>query len=335
MKILVVDLLNIGDLLFTTPALRTLRKAHPDAQIDMLVNDHIRDTMLHNPNLSGVIGMDEDGYHKSARHFLQFIGSLRREHYDMAINLHGSARSSLVTILSGARQRCGLVSKRFEWTYHRPVIHREDIHRADSYLEVLRELGVADFENIGLEMYWDNASAERAKAVWEESGLVGKTVVGLSPGASAGVKRWLPKCWSELADRLTDEGLTPVLFGGTKEIELVGEILAEAKSSPVSFAAMLSLPELAAVSGKCTVFVSCDSGPLHVAVSQRVPSVGLFGPTKPLHFGPYQVPHVICTARPECERCRTGKAELHTCLTDVPVSEVLDGVKKLLGQLSD
>lgn len=340
MKILVVDLLNIGDLLFTTPALRTLRRAYPDARIDMLVNEHIIDTLRYNPNLSGLIGMDEDGYHKNPRHFLEFMGSVRRGRYDMVINLHGSARSSLVTLLSGARRRCGLVSKRFEWTYHRAVIQRTDVHRVDSYLEVMRELGIWDpapstlrqaQDAPGMEMWTDEASQDRAEEMWSEAGLSGEKIVGLSPGASVAVKRWKAECWAELADGLSQAGLRPVLFGGKKEMGLVDEILSRTKTTPVSFAGKLSLPELAAMSGKCSVFVSCDSGPMHVAVSQGVPIVGLYGPTLPLHFGPYRVPHVVCTARDQCVKCRTrDKNDVHTCLANVPVSAALEGVKQLL-----
>lgn len=329
-----VDLLNIGDLLFTTPALRALRQAYLYAHIDMLVNEHISETVRYNPNLDHVIGIDKNGYHNSPHHFLELVGSIRRVRYDLVINLHGCARSSLIALLSGARRRVGLVSRRFDWTYHQAVIQRLDMHRADSHLEILRELGLCaeppTDESVRLEMHSDPESVRRAVRLWEEQGLCGETVVGLSPGASVAVKRWRPEGWAELANLLDQQGLTPAFFGGKKETRLVDEILSMTDASYVSFTGKLTLCELAAMVAKCAVFVSCDSGPLHVAVSQGVPVVGLYGPTKPLHFGPYHVPHVICSAKERCERCRTGRGDEHTCLTQVPVSAVFDGVKQLL-----
>jgi len=332
-KIFVIDLLNIGDVLFTTPALRSLRKAYPNADITMLVNQRFIDVVKHNPNLDCVIGIDKNGYHRSPRHFLELVSEIRQLHCDMAINLHGDARSSLITLLSGAEQKCGLVSRGFEKLYHRPVMQRVDIHRVDSYLEILSALGIEPHEDRRMEMHTDEASGYGAARMWTDAGLDGcGQVIGLNPGASVLIKQWPGVRWTELIQQLHDVGYRTAMFGGPRDVDTVRQIISSVGNPPVVFTGRLDLLELAALTGKCAVFVSTDTGPMHIAVTQQTPVVALFGPTNPLEFGPYMTSNIVCRASGHCTGCRRGArdAHLHSCLSSISAADVVSAVTRLL-----
>jgi heptosyltransferase II len=329
LKILVIDLLNMGDLLFTTPALRVLRSAYPEASIDMLATTQFRDTLLLNPHLNEVIGFDKSGYHRSARHFLALVAQLRSSRYDLLISFHASAKTALIAALCGARQKWGLVSGTFEKVFDRPVRQRTDIHRVDSYLQVLYDLGIPESGHQGMEMWIGTAADQRVSELWQEEGLTAAPAVGLMPGASVPMKRWPTQRFAELADRLGDNGMRPVIFGGAGETEMASEIASKTQCTVADFTSRLSVMELAAAARRCSVFVSGDTGPLHVAVSQKVPVVALFGPTRPEEFGPYQVPSVVCKAEGTCLACEAGAVDQHTCLAAIEAETVFEGVRKL------
>jgi len=332
MRILVIDLLNIGDLLFASPALRSLREAFPEAKMDMLVKHAVVDTVRHNPNLDTVIGMDINGYHKSPAHFWELIRSLRAERYDKVINLHDSARSTLIATLCGANERLGFPSRRFGRLFHHPLKHRGDVHRVDSYLQALNELGIVTPGPHQMEMMVDEDSAKCAERKWQDAGLGDRAlVIGLNPGARVPMRQWPPVKWAALADKLNASGLGTVVFGGPGETAIGEEIASTAHSDPIVFTGILSLLELACMTGKCAVFVSTDTGPLHIAVSQRTPVVALFNPANPAITGPYSIPHVIVMSNVDCPGCRGGSPESHICLASVTVDEVHDGVLRMLG----
>lgn len=333
MKILVISLLNIGDVLFTTPALRSLRSAYPDAQIDMMVNTRSAETVALNPNLTRLIVIDKSGHHKTVRGFLELIRDLRHERYDVVINLHGCARTSLVTTLCGARQRWGLVSRGFDRLYHKPVHQRTDIHRVDSHLRILSDLGISTLPDLSMEMRFDDASRDSAQAKMSDAGVSDADVcVGLNPAASVPLKQWRDEGWAELANLLGRQGYRAILFGGPEDVQTAGRIARMAKSKPVVLAGKLTLQELAAAVNRCSAFVSVDSGPLHVAASQGVRVVGLYGPTDPTEFGPYRVPRVVLSNTEQCASCRFGLESDHTCITSIQPGDVFAAVQMLLSR---
>ena len=173
------------------------------------------------------------------------------------------------------------------------VKERTDIHQVEAYLEVLRHIGVAHPVHQGLEMYVDEAARQSAECCWQQAG-VGEhpRVIGINTGGSWPTKRWMVEGYAAFADLLRREDYLPVFFGGPTDVPMVEEISARMATRPLCFTGKLSLPELAALLGRCAAFVSGDSGPLHIAVSQHVPAVAIFGPSNPIRYAPYGA-HVL------------------------------------------
>jgi heptosyltransferase-2 len=144
------------------------------------------------------------------------------------------------------------------------------------------------------------------------------------------LKQWSEEGWAELTDLLVDAGHETVIFGGPGDIATVDKITQATRTRPAVLAGKLSLLELAAAVNRCSVFVSVDSGPLHVAASQNVPIVGLYGPTDPTEFGPYRVPNAVLGNREGCVGCRRGSESGHTCIHSLRPEDVSEAVRNLL-----
>ncbi len=332
MKILILDLLNMGDLVMVTPSIRVLRAGYPNATIDMLATAHYLDTVRCNPNLDNAMPFEKGGRHQKPMDFLKLALSLRRNRYDLLLSFHESARTGLLSMLIGARQRWGLVSKGYERLYSRPLHLRSGMHRVDSYLSMMEDLGFPRPQNPRMELHTDQQSEDRVRDMWREAGLEnGAPVIGLAPGALVPWKEWPPEHFADLAVFLKGRGFSPVLFGGKKELGLAELIRSRAgENTVVDFVGKLSVMELAVAARRCAAFAVGDTGPLHVAASQGTPIAALFGPSDPVTFHPYGTRYVMLKSSEPCAGCQEQRTDAHTCLSVIQVQAVADAVLSLV-----
>ncbi len=322
------------NLLFSTPLLRAVHEAYPEAQLDLVIDGRYRDIVAHHPLLTEIIPAGK-AHLNHPLHLLSFIADIRRRGYDMVINLHESEIPTCITIFSGAKVRQGIGVRYFKPFFTTFVKERTDIHQVEAYLEVLRAAGNARPVHRGLEMFIDEDSRRSAERCWQEACLREQPrVIGINTGGSWPTKRWTVEGYAAFADLLRREGCTPVFFGGPTDVAMVEEICARMRSTPVQFTGKLSLLELAALAGKCAAFVSGDSGPLHIAVSQHVPAVAIFGPSDPIRYAPYG-PHVLVRSSEPCLACRKHDCSHHRCMRNISAEQVYEALTTLLaGALS-
>jgi ADP-heptose:LPS heptosyltransferase len=168
-------------------------------------------------------------------------------------------------------------------------------------------------------------------------------VVGLVPGSGAPVKRWRPEAFARVGDELARRhSARVVITGSAGERPLAQQIAAQMGTQALVAAGETTLGELAALLGRCQVVVGVDSGPMHLAVAQGVPTVHLFGPVDPARFGPWGDPqrHRVVTLEPRlpcmfCNRLDYGPEELpaHPCVRDIPVEAVLTTIEELVSHV--
>lgn len=294
MKILVINLMPaIGELLFVTPVFKVINQAFPEAAVDALISKDVRQICLYNPYINKIISFDKRGRQAGIIDHFKLIRKIRKTQYDLVINLNPSERASLLAAFSGGGKVCGFASKSFKRFFSPYLIKDRSIHSADCYLKALREIGIPNTIDNKLEMEYDQQSQATADQIWHKKNLQNQIVVGIHPGANWRSKRWKPEYLAKLSDMLHQDGIKTVFFGGPADIEIVEKVVTLAKIKPVTLTGKLNLLELAAVIKKCSVFLSGDSGPMHIAVSQQVPVVALFGPTSPVRYGPYHSPHIV------------------------------------------
>lgn len=335
-KILVTFLMHLGDLTLTTPFIHALRKAAPDAQITFLADEKLKDVVLHNPYLDEVITIDKKGRDDSLLALIACARKLSGMDFDVLINLHPNERCSFICALTKTRVRAGTTHKLFKplWDVFTPLNRK--IHAADMYLNVLEQLGVQHIEHNGLEIFPGEEHLRHAEAFWRENGVFGSDkLIGFNIGSAVVTKRWAPERFAKVADILAGKGYKPVFFGGTMDEEMVHQAVSRMQTTPIVATGAFTIGGLAAAMRRCSLIITNDSGPMHVAISQKVPIVAMYGPSSPKLYGPYTDEAIIVTAQPPCLGCADGmkhKCDDMQCMTRLTVEQVVQAAEAMLAR---
>lgn len=335
-KILVTFLMHLGDLTLTTPFIHALRKAAPDAQITFLADEKLKDVVLHNPYLDEVITIDKKGRDNSLLALIACARKLSGMDFDVLINLHPNERCSFICALTKTRVRAGTTHKLFKplWDVFTPLNRK--IHAADMYLNVLEQLGIQHIEHNGLEIFPGEEHLRHAEAFWRENGVFGSDkLIGFNIGSAVVTKRWAPERFAKVADILAGKGYKPVFFGGTMDEEMVHQAVSRMQTTPIVATGAFTIGGLAAAMRRCSLIITNDSGPMHVAISQKVPIVAMYGPSSPKLYGPYTDEAIIVTAQPPCLGCADGmkhKCDDMQCMTRLTVEQVVQAAEAMLAR---
>lgn len=338
-KILVINLMHIGDLLLVTPVLRTLRANYPQAHITLLVDKKLQDLVKYNKNIDELMVIDKKGFHNKINTYLGFSWGVRQRKFDLVVNLHANERASFLAAFSGAKKIVGYSTYGLHWLFDQVIENRKAIkHQVEAHFDVLREtLGVRQINDRGIEMWLDEQAEQKANEMWERAFAFGDgndqmqypRVIGFNIGASWPTKRWRHEYFAQLADRFLEEGYGVAFFGGPMDVELVEQTIALMRNKDNSklkvFTGKMSLLELAALLKKCAVLVTNDSGPMHIAVAMQVPLVSMFGPSPVPGFYPYNDTSVVIRTSLPCHPCGKHKCPIqHECMWEIDVDTVYD-----------
>ncbi|MCI5145586.1 MAG: lipopolysaccharide heptosyltransferase II [Candidatus Electrothrix sp. AR3] len=328
-KILIRSTNWIGDAIMTTPAVRTIRCNFPEAQITLLALPWVADIFAPCPHIDHIFIYDKQGRHQGLKGKLRLAADLQKEGYDLAILLQNAFEAALITLLSRIPVRAGYTTDGRSLLLTNKVHKRPDIgskHQVHYYQEMLEGLGLERSEN-ALELFLDPVAVQEAEALFKQT-LQGEEmpIIGLNPGAAYGpAKRWPAKKYAQLAGRLAceTEGLI-VIFGTTADQEAAAEITASAGDRVLDLTGKTSLSKALACIACCQVFVTNDSGLMHVAAALNTPLVAIFGSTDHIATGPFSEEATIIRHPIECSPCmktHCQKGDLE-CMESVSVEEV-------------
>lgn len=329
LKIVVFNVNWLGDVLFSTPAIGLIRQAYPDAFIACIIPPRCREILEGNHNLDEIIIYDEAGKHKSVSGKLRFINELRREKFNKGFLFHRSFTRALIFFLAGISERIGYANKKRN-LFLTAKIDPPDIgkvHRADYYLGIVRAYlnAPSEFE-LKLD-FFSQKEVLRVDSLLKENGIKeGDIVVALNPGGNWPQKRWPKENFASLAKKLVENyDAKVVITGADKDISLGEEIAALSKNKIYNFCAKLTLKEMAALAKIAKVFISGDSGPLHVAYAIGAKVIGLYGPTSVLITGPYHADNAVVIQRDVgCDiPCYEERCKELCCMKAITVEEVL------------
>ena len=334
-KILVTFLMHLGDLLLTTPFIEVLRRAYPQAQIDYLVDKKLAGVVQENKQLSRVLEIDKKGQDQGVLALYRYAQKLSQENYDLVINLHPNERTSFLTANIRAKRKVGACHFLFRWGYDQVLKLDRSLHAATMYLQVLQELQISDdLSNQGLQMPVSAAALASSGEFYQQAGLTSADkLIGLNIGSAVPTKRWASERFAQVADDLIRQGYRVVFFGGSMDTQLVQEAVAQMQEQAIVATGKFSLQELAAAMQRCSLIITNDSGPMHVAISQGVPIVAMYGPSSPKLYGPYTERALIVTAQPPCLDCAGGmkhQCSKMDCMRNLTVPQVLQAAQELL-----
>lgn len=310
-RFLLIRLSAIGDVINTLPTLSLLRSARPDARISFVVEDRAAELVIGHPCVDQVFVFERRrfrellragpaGWGRLRREVRSYIAEIRAAAPDVALDFQGNLKGAVHSAASGARRRLGfarghsLEGSRFVAT-ETVVPPAEERHRVDKFCSLLGPLGIAGDERIYQLPVSPDAIA-RAAAYRESTGLDDGGFAVVHPGTSdkGAAKRWSPDRFGAVVSELERRGGVRVLVTwGPGEEGLAREVLRAAGGAGVIGPRPNSLLDLAALLARACLFVSGDTGPMHLAAAQGIPCLALFGPKDPAVYRPYGANHRV------------------------------------------
>lgn len=326
----------IGDVVMTFPAMAAVRATLPKARITVLVKPWVADLVRMHPAVDDVLVYERPGRHEGLRGILRLAGELRARRFDAAILLQNAIEAAIIARLAGIPVRAGYSTDARGLLLTHPVRLEpamKTVHQSLYYLGMLEALG---FEAAGTAVPLAPTEAQRqaAQEHLARLGIAGRRpVVGMAPGAAYGpAKRWFAGRFAALADRLAGRYDCPVLlFGSTGDRASTEAVQSAATTALVDIAGTTNLSDAIALIACCDLFVTNDSGLMHVAGALGVPTVAIFGSTNPKTTYPLGERTVLIRRPVDCSPCL--KQECPTdfrCMDLVTVDEVLEHSTRLL-----
>ena len=338
-KILILRLSSIGDILLSTPLIRSLRRRFPHARIDFVVKSQFAELLCTNPHLNELYTLDT----KKGRPALSELRQrLRAQKYDLIIDIHNNFRSGylrrqknarIVTVRKYKLQRFLLV--KFGWNFYR---HITPAHRR--YLNTVTEYGIFD-DGQGLEFFPDADVQKEIDVLLEQKGRQpGRLLVCLAPGASVETKRWPAERFAAVAKKLIHDLGAQILFlGDSRDAELTNAVNSKLDGAGIDLAGKLTLMQSACALNRADMALTNDSGLMHLATALGKPTTAVFGSTvRELGFFPVgprtavvENKELACRPCTHIGRRRCPKKHFR-CMLDIPPKTVFDAATALLRQ---
>lgn len=321
----------VGDSILTLPALEALRRARPGADITLAVRPWVSGLFENSSAVDHIQIYDQSHQHRGWRGRSRFIAEMARNCFDIAILFPNSFESAYLAWRADIPERIGYATDGRSLLLTRRLNIRGGIlhqHQTQYYLEILRQGGfissLPPVPRVSLEI--SEAQHQRARQLLATKGVSeDKLLVGLNPGAFYGTaKRWPPDRYAALADRFVDaSGADVLIFGSASERTTADFIAHEMRYPAKIFSGETTLGDLAALLKCCSLFVTNDSGPMHLAAAVGTRTVAIFGPTDEQTTAPLG-PHTRVVKHPvSCSPCLLRECPLdHRCMTGVSVEDV-------------
>lgn len=329
LRILVTRLRFLGDIVMTTPVVEALKERYPGSRIYYLAGSAYADVLEENPFLEGIVRMGD-----GAVSYARTVRSLRSMNFTAALDLYYTPATANLLLLSGIPVRIGggrRCRKLFYTMTWEPPVDGGSAVKQHMYplrmLDVQRGDGMPRVYLSGSEM--ECGRSRLAAACGGES--TGRGVVAIHPGGSWALKRWPPARFAELAKRLIFSGRKVILLTGPGEESIVNEVRSAAPGAVV--APTMGIRETASLIKACGALVADDGGILHLSVALGVPTVGIFGPTEPEIWFPYEGkgPFEVAGGREECAPCHLHRCGDPRCMEAVKVDEIEERLARVSG----
>ncbi len=321
----------LGDLVMATPILTDLRNRFPNAKITVMCRGKGGDLLKHDPSLDELFSFVRPNgwlHREGARNILN---PLRHGKYDLGLLLTHSFSSALWFWRGGVKNRIGFKGRLRDALLNEAVPFPPDVenmHLVTLYKHLLMPLGVP-ISQTAPKLYVSKTELEEGKDLLRHYKIPDRaTLVGINPGAAYGTaKCWLPDRFHETALRLLDDPQCFILFfGDAAGKETVDAICADLPERVVNLAGKTTIRQLMALIALCSVFLTNDSGPMHIASALETPLIALFGSTNDIKTGPYNGGTVI-HKHPPCSPCYKRVCPIDfRCMKDITVDEVVSRV---------
>lgn len=344
-RVLVIKMRHHGDVLLTSPLFSNLKKALPNAQIDVFLYKDTLPMLEGHPAISDYLLYDRSwkklSFLKKIVKELSLLKQVRRNRYDLVINLTEGDRGAIAAAVSGSKYRVGFDPKKSGFFGKKEAYTHivkdclQPRHTVERQLDALRCIGIfPEPQDRDLFLHIPTDAKSRVETLLAKEEIRPGRFVLIHP-----VSRWRFKCLApkQIAELMKNLKIPLVISAGpdAQEIAMVEEILSLAPNIPVlNLAGKLTLKELAALIQLSQALICVDSVPLHIASALKTPVVAMFGPTSELNWGPWMHPQSrVVTQKFSCRPCfkdGCGGSKMSDCLFSLPVQTIRNAYEEVI-----
>ena len=285
-RILILRMGPLGETLLTTPVIRALRRRFPEAYIAYMVAPGREDLVSENPNLDEVITYSVS--------IPKLIYNMAKRSFQMAVVLQPTFRLVLHTFLARIPFRIGFETNSGKGRLlHVAVANNINQHETTRYLDVVRGIGIEP-DSEEPEMFVNPVAQKWADDFLASVGVPSdRPLIGLNPGSGSESRRWSKTGFAQVGDQLHQEYNAQIFItAGDAEGSLPHEVADLMSCSPVILTGITPM-QLGAMLQKCRLYISNDTGPMHMSTAVKIPTIALFGASNPRQWGPHWHPHTI------------------------------------------
>jgi len=333
-KILVIELDNIGDIIVTTPTIRTLSQ-YFNIKIDVMVKPNMVDVLSGNPNINKILPYGLKEIDKNYNKILLEI----KDKYDLGVILHhGTKKVSKLLLDANVNYRIGCTRPNirmgkgfFLHKKTKPSFRLK--HKIEDNLDTVRIIGV-NLDDRYPELYSDKKSDKFIEDLLKKNGVKEKDLLVIIHAAPQYyTHKWVNKRFAEVADFLVDDYNAKIIFSGEyKDIELNNEIISLMKNGALNFAGKTKLKEFFALIKMSDLVISVDTSAMHIASAFDLPVIALFGAGNPIIWRPYcDNCRVLYKKDSECVSCMKHICDKNLeCMKVIQVDDVINAIKEIL-----
>ena len=338
-KVLVLQTSFLGDTVLTLPLLSEIKRHFPQVKLTLMCSSAAGELLQDHPGIDEIMVDDKRGVDRGWAGLWRKAKQLRSKGFDIALSPHKSLRSALLLFLAAVPYRVGFRQSKGWFLFHQRVNRDAARHDTERNLSVLQACGINPEDcDRDLTLPVNATARERVSRFLRSLNVdVEKLIVGINPGSVWPTKRWTAEGFAGLIALIRRQfDCEVLLFGGPDDADLNSRIQHQCEGAVVNLAGQLSLRELAAGVSLCRVFVTNDSGPMHVSVACHVPTVAIFCATTPaLGFYPYSSTAVVVEKSLACRPCSSHggrRCPLGTedCMRLIQPEDVFRAVERLL-----
>ena len=355
MNILIINPFGIGDVLFTTPLVHTLKDKFPADRLGYLCNKRTAPLLKNNPYIDEVFIYERDDFKEFSsiswfrwlREFSAFIKRLKNGRFDRAVDLSLATNFGFFLMLAGIKERIGYNYKNRGLYLSKSIKFAgyENKHVVEYYNDLLKLIEIEP-KYPGLELYLKDEDRQYAENIFKEHHIdKSAPVIAIAPGGGASwgieakIKHWPVEKFVLLIDKIIEKyKVIVIILGDLKEKDLFLSLEKQIQDKAVNLIGKTTLSQSAAIIYKSDIFIGNDGGPLHIAASLGKKTISFFGPVDPKVYGPYppdEKRHIVLRRALECSPCyrrfRLAPCQRNKeCLEKIDVNEALSAVKSLL-----
>lgn len=329
-KILIVKPSGIGDIVHSLPVAYGLKWLYPDSEVHWLVFTKFAKILHNTPPVDKLLLWDRNG---GIKEYVKVIKTIRKEKFDMVIDLQGLLRTAVISFFSGGKDRIAVsLLRECAWLFEKPVEKFDPaMHAVDRNYRVVKYLakGKITPEPVSF-LPWIHITEQEKETVKR---LINnkKPLVLFGVSSRGEHKIWPYRNFIELVKLAVKEyEFVPVFLGMKEEVELVRKITDGIGCEYIDLTGKTDLRIACAVVSFCKLVIGNDSALIHIASALGIPVIGLYGPTDPVQVGPYGNKNIVILKKMPCSPCGIKtRCKVNRCMEEISPEEVLDAFRKV------